>query len=321
MAAGNCPESNVNVAGAGMRPHFACPSFSVCILLSDRTPAPMLRRLLLTGLFLALPLARAQSVFVVVDGAAPKMVKEIRSGRPLIEKDGKPAVASTDRYAFSPAPLYRPGLVTLSNFRVSVSHVETMNGDQFNYDLHIHGRATSDTAFKKVFMVLEMTAWKVHGIAFTEVPDLPPGETVDLNLTFHLADKIEEGSYRLHLFSDGIELLHTRLPAGYVAKQKEKTQALLSGRTQDWPPIVAHKVNPTYPEALKKSQTAGAVRVRLHVTRNGDVDSPEIVQASDPRLGEAALAAVAKWKFDPALKGRKFVDANIEVPINFAPPK
>ncbi len=263
----------------------------------------------------------AQNVFAVVDDGAPKMVKEIHLRQPLIEKDGKLATASTDRYAFLPATLFRPGLVTLSDFRVNTSHLESVNGGRFNYELHIYGRAKSDTALKKCFMVLEMTAWKTQGVAYAEVGDLPAGDSVELDLRFPLADKLEEGSYRLHLFSEGIEVLHSKLPEAYVTRQKKKTADLLSGKTQDWPPILAHSVNPAYPEALKKSKTVGAVRLRLHVTKNGSVDSPEVVNASDPLFAEAALAAVVKWKFDPALKGRKFVDANIEVPVVFTPPK
>jgi TonB family protein len=238
----------------------------------------------------------------------------------LIEKAGKLATASTDEFAFLRATLYRPGLVTLTDFRVGTSHIEATGGGRFNYELHIYGHAKSDTPFKKCFMVLELTAWKANGVAFAEMPDLAAGQSVELNLTFPLVDKIEEGSYRVHLFADGIELLHTKLSDAYLAKQKKKTEELLAGKTQDWPPILAHKVNPPYPESMRRSKAIGATRVRIHITKNGDVDSPELVNASAPAFGEAALAAVVKWKFDPALKGRKFVDATIEVPILFQPP-
>jgi TonB family protein len=72
---------------------------------------------------------------------------------------------------------------------------------------------------------------------------------------------------------------------------------------------------------LKKAGVTGTVRVRLHITKAGTVTSPELVSASDPAFGDAALAAVVKWKFDPAMKARKFVEATIEVPIRFQPPK
>jgi TonB family protein len=250
------------------------------------------------------------------------MVREIRFHQPLIEKAGKLATASTDQFTFLRATLYRPGLVTLSDFRVNTSHLESSSGGRFNYELHIYGHAKSDTPFKKCFMVLEITAWKSSGVAFAEMPDLAAGENVELNLTFPLVDQLEgEGSYRLHLFADGIELLHSKLSAAYLAKQKNKTEELLAGKTQDWPPILAHKINPTYPESLKRSKVPGTARVRIHITKNGEVDSPELVSASAPAFGEAALAAVVKWKFDPALKARTFVDAKIEVPIVFSPPK
>src|SRR4051812_47707560 len=117
-------------------------------------------RLLFFSLLALAPATRAQNVFAVVDDGAPKMVKEIRFHQPLIDKAGKMATASTDQFTFLRATLYRPGLVALTDFRVNTSHVESTGGGRFNYELHIYGHAKSDTAFKKCFMVLEMTAWK-----------------------------------------------------------------------------------------------------------------------------------------------------------------
>src|SRR5207302_1779478 len=126
--------------------------------------------------------------------------------------------------------IFRSGLVSLDEFRVKVSHIQNTQGDRFNYDLHIEGHMKSDTAFKKCFIVLEMIAWKINGFAFAQLPDLPAGETIALNVTLPLAEHIEEGHCRVHLFSDGIELLHTRFPADYVAQQQKKTTDLLTGK-------------------------------------------------------------------------------------------
>src|SRR3954468_9626254 len=139
MAVQSRAASNANTAGAGTSLSFVCPSFSEITLLSDRTPAPMLRQLSLSGLLLLTSLgfnsaARAQNAFVVVDEGAPKIVKEIRSHRPLIEKAGKLATASTEQYGFLRATIYRPGLVTLTSFRVNTSHIESTSGGSFNYE-------------------------------------------------------------------------------------------------------------------------------------------------------------------------------------------
>jgi TonB family protein len=278
-------------------------------------------RLLFLAALVSAPGAMAQNVFVVLDDGSPRLVKEIRLNRPVIEKDGKRVSSLDDRYALARSTIFRPGLVTLGEFRVKTTHIVTTNGDRYNYDLNISGHLTSDTGFQHCFLVLEMTAWKTNGFAYVELPDLPAGETVTINRTLPLADHLEEGSYRLHLFSDGIEVLHTRFPAAYLAQQKKKTEELLSGKTQDFGPILAHRVNPAYPEALKKAKVAGQARVRVRITTTGDVADPVLVSASDPALGEAALTAVAKWKFDPAVKARHHVAAMIEIPFEFRPPK
>ena len=280
-------------------------------------------RLLLLGSLALTPAALGQSVFAALGDGSPKMVKVIHGHQPLIEAaPGKLASASGSDFTFLRATIYRPGLVTLDDFHVRISSIEDVNsGGRFNYELHIQGRAKSDTTFRNCFMVLEMTAWKSHGVAFAEMPDLPAGESAELNLNFSLADKIEEGSYRVHVFSDGIEVLHSKLSAAYLSRQKQKTEALLSGKTQDFDPILERSVKAVYPEALNESPKSGSAKVRCQITKNGDVASPELVSASDPAFGEAALAAVVKWKFDPALKARKLADTTIVIPFEFRPPK
>lgn len=278
-------------------------------------------RLLFLAVLASAPGALGQNVFVVLDEGSPKMVKEIRLNRPVIEKDGKLVSTLEDRYALVRSTIYRPGLVTISDLRVKTKHIVTTNGDRFNYDLNITGHLKSDTTFKKCFLVLEMTAWKTNGFAYIELPDLPAGESIDIDRTLPLADQIEEGSFRLHLFSDGIELLHSKLPATYLALQKQKTDGFLSGKTQDFGPILAHRVNPEYPEELKKAKVAGSARVRVRITKTGDAVDPELVNASEPAFGEAALKAAVKWKFDPAVKARRHVESKIEIPFEFRPPK
>jgi len=278
--------------------------------------------LLLVGLGVV-PAAPAQNVFLAIEDDGAKMVKGVYNDHPQVEVAGKLQSSSTSRYALNPATLYRPGFVNFSDVRIVTSHINDLGGSggTFNYELHIYAHATVDTVLKNCFMVLELNSWRDSGCVYQHLPDLGPGQGLNLELNFKLAEKLEEGRYRLHIFSDGIEVLHSRMPARYVALQKKKTDALLSGRTQDFPAIPAQPVAAIYPPDFKGPKVDGAARVRCHVSNKGDVTSVELVSATDPAFGAAALAAAPKWKFDPALKGRHFAESVTEIPFEFkAPP-
>jgi TonB family protein len=280
------------------------------------------RFLLLLGLAGA-PLAPAQNVFFALeDGSPPRMVKRVAFGHPLVEIDGKLQGTSAARFSLAHATIYRPGLITLSNFRVQVRHAETMNGgERFNYEISIYGRAKTDVPLKDCFLVLELNAWKNAGCLSVELKDLTPEKDQDLEVTFRLSEPLDEGTYRVHLFSAGMEVLHTKMPARYVAEQKKKTELLLSGRAQDYPPIPSHPSAPVYPPALKAAKVAGSARVKCHLNANGVVQTVELLSATDPAFGAAALAAAPQWKFDPAIKDRHFVAADTEIPFEFRPPR
>jgi len=269
-----------------------------------------------------LPLASAQNVFLAGgDGSPPKMVRGVSLGHPQVEVEGKLQGSTAQRYALAPAPLYRPGFVTFENFRVSVSYIENLStGGSMNYDLHLYGRAKTDTVLKDCFLVLELNSWRNNGCVYVELHDLTPENGMDLDLVFQLEEHLGEGNYRIHLFSEGQEVLHSKMPARYVAEQKKKTDGLLSG-IKDFPPILALSPGPVYPPELKREKLAGSARLRFHVTKKGEVASVELVSATQPAFGAAALAAAPKWKFDPALKDRHFAEAVVEIPVEFKMPR
>ncbi len=286
--------------------------------------------LLLIGL--GLPhFAPAQNVFLAIEDGGAKMVKGVYNHQPQVEVAGKLQSSSASQYALNPATIYRPGFVNFSNVRIVTSHVELLasssgavlggSGGTFNYELHIYANATVDTVLKNCFMVVELNSWRDSGCVYEHLPDLGPGQGLNLELNFKLAEKLEEGRSRLHIFSDGIEVLHSRMPTHYVALQKKKTEALLSGQAQDFPAIPAQPVAAIYPPDLKGPKIDGAARVRCHVSNKGDVTSVELVSATDPAFGAAALAAAPKWKFDPALKGRHFAESVAEIPFEFKAPR
>ena len=62
---------------------------------------------------------------------------------------------------------------------------------------------------------------------------------------------------------------------------------------------VTSRVAPDYPELARRMQIHGIVKVEAVVRPNGSVKSTRVL-GGNPVLVDAAVAAVAKWKFEPA---------------------
>ena len=96
-------------------------------------------------------------------------------------------------------------------------------------------------------------------------------------------------------------------------------------------PQIVHKVNPIYPESAKAEKVEGTFQVAIVVGKDGAVRDARVVASSstpgrledktalggDARLGEAAVAAVKQWRYQPIEKNGKPVEAQMTVTIVF----
>ena len=73
------------------------------------------------------------------------------------------------------------------------------------------------------------------------------------------------------------------------------------------------RVEPAYPEELRKRAIGGTVRLKVTIAANGTVYNTQLL-GGNPVLGDAAIAAVAKWKYAPAA-----AQTTVEVSILFDP--
>jgi protein TonB len=73
------------------------------------------------------------------------------------------------------------------------------------------------------------------------------------------------------------------------------------------------RVEPEYPDALKKLYIGGVVRVEVMVAPNGTVKSTKLLGGS-PILGQSTMKAVRQWKYVPAA-----ADETLTVKIEFDP--
>ena len=69
---------------------------------------------------------------------------------------------------------------------------------------------------------------------------------------------------------------------------------------------VVARVEPEYPEALKRLYIGGVVKVEAVVTASGAVESTQLLGGS-PILGQSAMKAIKQWKFSPSAAKEKLV--------------
>jgi len=69
---------------------------------------------------------------------------------------------------------------------------------------------------------------------------------------------------------------------------------------------VVTRIEPEYPETLKRLYIGGVVRVEVLVGPNGAVQTTELL-GGNPILGQSAMKAIKQWKYAPAAGKEKFV--------------
>jgi TonB family protein len=69
---------------------------------------------------------------------------------------------------------------------------------------------------------------------------------------------------------------------------------------------VVNRVEPEYPEALKRLYIGGVVRVEAVVSPTGAVESTQLLGGS-PILGQSAMKAIKQWKYTPSGSKEKLI--------------
>jgi TonB family protein len=76
---------------------------------------------------------------------------------------------------------------------------------------------------------------------------------------------------------------------------------------------------PVYPTEALKRGLEGSVTLRFDVTATGVVENVSVVDSTDSVFEDAALAAVAQWKYLPRLaEGKRVPSSNVQTVIRFA---
>lgn len=86
----------------------------------------------------------------------------------------------------------------------------------------------------------------------------------------------------------------------------------------DRAPVLVSSPAPRYPAQAWRRRESGTVRVRVDVGPDGVPTATSLVQGSGSRsLDKAALDAVRRWRFEPAMAAGRPTVASVVVPIEF----
>jgi TonB family protein len=82
-------------------------------------------------------------------------------------------------------------------------------------------------------------------------------------------------------------------------------------------PKPVYQPDAEYTDRARRKKISGSVVVSFVVTREGTVRDAKVARSLDKELDQQALAAVSKWKFEPATKDGKPVSVRINADMTF----
>ncbi len=85
-------------------------------------------------------------------------------------------------------------------------------------------------------------------------------------------------------------------------------------------PVAISQPAPNYPRDALRRGLGGTVRVQATVAPDGSVERMEVASSSGNReLDRAAMEAVRRWRFNPAMRNGQPVSATVVIPLDFRP--
>jgi protein TonB len=77
-----------------------------------------------------------------------------------------------------------------------------------------------------------------------------------------------------------------------------------------------YQVKPEYPALAKLARVQGKVRLQAVISKGGTVEHLKVLEGH-PLLVPAALAAVARWRYQPTLLNGQPVEVETEIDVTF----
>lgn len=283
----------------------------------------MKTRLLWLAVLAVTPAAFAQNFLVVSEKGGPQVVRAVTMGNAMVEKEGKLVSSSGNEFALRKAAVYGRGFVKLVNVAIKENRIEDLSkGAETIYGNDLDATISSDTPLKHCFFVWEINTDLDHLPSAIEMRDLVPGEAQKIRISAALQAHLAEGEShsKLHVFSDGFEILNSTMDPAYIAEQTKKTEEFQLKRAPDRSVTISRTMAPAvpvFPADLKAQGVAGSAKVSCTIDDHGNVVDVKVLEATHPSFGESLAAAAKQWKFEPAVKDHQYVQATAVIPYTF----
>lgn len=159
----------------------------------------------------------------------------------------------------------------------------------------------------------EREAVHCHGVPTHPALDEPP--PIDRPAPFVVP--VEQSRINVaHLHVDKIPMT-PGVPGGPGDRPGFDGDKILSRGELDNTPRARVTAAPAYPFEARRNGLAGEVVVEFVVDEAGNVHAPTVARSSDRVFEEAALRAVARWKFEPGKRDGRAVRFRMALPIQF----
>ncbi len=106
------------------------------------------------------------------------------------------------------------------------------------------------------------------------------------------------------------------IPPSLDKNDVEVEEEILEFWVVEQKPDLIHRVNPVYPEMARRAGLQGQVLVAFIVTREGRVSEPQVLKGPEI-FRAAALEAVVKFRFKPAMQNDRAIAVRMTIPIRF----
>jgi len=285
-------------------------------------PTPVYRTVLQTlllGAVLLPPLA-AQNVLLTEYEGKMRPVVRARETRPFVEVGGKQVSAAGRRYALHKIDEYLPVFISVRDLQVGTHHL-SVGTAELNHDFKLSARLETPYWIEDVFIVLELDTESAGKVLFLyEVGNLEPREPKSVSVWVPLSSGLGKGKYQMHLFSKGVEVLHSNInPLQREAVLDRMIRKRIESVKEAGPKLFTGP-QPEYPPALLKTKTSGHAVISVRIGANGRLYDETVKSATDPAFGQAALVAVKMWRFLPQVKDGRPVETRADLPMEFTPP-
>lgn len=137
---------------------------------------------------------------------------------------------------------------------------------------------------------------------------------VERNLEMHkrALEESREAKERLAQVLDRYPDEETRL-----RETREKLEMEQRLETKDRKARLIYHIEPPYPNDARDKKIEGSVLLGFTVNHQGITESIQVKRSLYPSLDQAAVEAVSKWRFEPAMKNGEPVSMWLEAEVNF----